>query len=159
MAFNKISRLLSFIAFFTISFAQAGFVEGTLVKTSSEGYVLIEELCIGDEVYCFDTNNNEFLLRTITKISTHEVSYLLYIETNVNHIITDTEQLFYLPVEDTWCSAEDLQPNMALLSCYEQHIEVEKVSEVRIKALVYDITVDEYHSFCATSDGIVVHNF
>ncbi len=158
MALNKTSIILSFVAFLTIFFAQAGFVKGTVVKTSS-GFVPIEELNIGDEVYCFDMHNDEFLLRTITDVSRHEVSYLLYIQTNGTHIIVDAQQPFYLPVEEAWCYAEDLQPSMVLLSCDQQRIMVQNVNEVCINALVYDITVDELHNFCVTTDGIVVHNF
>ncbi len=158
MALNKTSIVLSFIAFLTIFFAQAGFVKGTIVKTSS-GFVPIEELNIGDEVYCFDIYNDEFLLRTITDVSRHEVSYLLNIQTNGSHIIADAQQPFYLPVEETWCYAEDLQPSMVLLSCYKQRIMVQNVNQVRINTLVYDITVDELHDFCVTTDGIVVHNY
>ena len=158
MALNKTSILLSFVAFLTIFFAQAGFVKGTVVKTAS-GFVPIDELNIGDEVYCFDMHSDELLLRTITDVSRHEVSYLLYIQTNGTHIIVDAQQPFYLPVEEAWCYAEDLQLSMVLLSCDQQRILVQNVNEVCINALVYDITVDELHNFCVTIDGIVVHNF
>jgi hypothetical protein len=113
MALNKTSILLSFVAFLTIFFAQAGFVKGTVVKTAS-GFVPIDELNIGDEVYCFDMHSDELLLRTITDVSRHEVSYLLYIQTNGTHIIVDAQQPFYLPwkkrgvmlkiFNPVWCS-------------------------------------------------------
>lgn len=158
MSLHKTSIFFSFIALLFFPYVHAGFVEGTLVKTA-EGFIPIQELAIGDEICCFDEDTNEFSHRTVIDISKNEVLYAFYIQTNSNYILADTDQQFYLLTEQAWCCAQDLKPGMVLQSCYERQIVVKSIDEVRINAIVYDLTLDEPHTFCVTLDGIVVHNF
>ncbi|MGE0010126.1 MAG: Hint domain-containing protein [Candidatus Babeliales bacterium] len=158
MSSHKISFVFAYIVFLKFACLQAGFVEGTLVKTL-HGFIPIEALQINDEVYCFDESTNEFALRTIIEITCHEVSTLIHIQTNANHILTDTQQSFFLPIEKAWRCAPDLIPETILQSCYKQQIVVKNVNQVHINAVIYDLTLEAPHTFCVTPSGIVAHNF
>lgn len=73
MIHRKISSFFLILSFFICSFLNAGFIEGTEVKTP-RGFVPIQELQIDDVVYAYDTQTNEFILRTIVATSCHAVS-------------------------------------------------------------------------------------
>ncbi len=161
MSFYKTSILCLHLFSLIVLHAQAGFVAGTLVKTI-DGFIPIEELAVGDEVFTFDEQVDDFLLRTITDIVSHKVTQLIHINaqgyaSNAD-IITDSKQPFYAPLQKNWCTAQDLKPGMLLQSCYEHEIVVSHVREIVQEATVYDLVIDEYHTFCVTGDGIVVHN-
>ncbi|MGE0010151.1 MAG: polymorphic toxin-type HINT domain-containing protein [Candidatus Babeliales bacterium] len=158
MIYRKASLFLFFATFFICSRIKAGFIEGTLVKTS-QGFVPIQELRIDDEVYAYDTRTEEFAIRSIVASNSHAISSLIHLQANGKHLFADAEQLFYLVLEKKWCCAKDLQPGMLMQSYHGQKILVEKVNELNVNSTVHEITLNEPHTFCVTGDGIVVHNF
>ncbi len=161
MSLHKTSILFSFIAFLFFPYVHAGFIAGTLVKTV-DGFIPIEKLAVGDKVFAFDEQADAFLLHTITDINFHKVTHLIHINVHCSasdaDIITDADQPFYLPADREWCCAQDLKLGMVLQSYYEQRIVVKNVEEVDTNAVVYDLTLNDPHTFCVTSDGIVAHN-
>lgn len=140
------------------------FAAGTKVLTDN-GYKNIENLQIGDNLL---THLNRYKKVTGTKNRTDDNTFFM-VGKNIctaNHqfyaISKKDVNLPYSETKPSWVYAADLINNDYLLVSYQdnhkilQDINVEQI-EYDSPKIVYDIEVEEDHSFCV-SGGIVVHN-
>jgi len=139
-----------------ISAFAEGFLAGTLVKTPS-GYTEIEQLKVGDKVICYDFKG-QCVTRSITHVQQEEVSAYAQITVGNDNIYAALDHKFYIPHDNTWVEARKIKPGNILLKHCTEYISVSDVQSIEASAVVYDITVDEYHNFFISHEDICVHN-
>ena len=151
--------LLFFIifSFLTELPTRAGFIAGTLVKTSNH-FLPIEQLTVGDRIICRDFNNR-FIVRPITAILCKKVKCFARLKVGNDYIISDIDQLFYLFAEKRWCCVQNLKPGQKFLTCSKNFVVLEDVKVIQKENCIYVLSIKEFHNFCVSQDVVVVHNF
>lgn len=148
--------ILILLIFSHLSVIAEGFLAGTLVKTPY-GYTDIEKLAIGDQVVCYNFQG-ECVTRAVTHVHQQEVQSYVNISVGGQFIYTDLDHKFYLPNDNAWVQAHTIQPgNVFLKECVDTSV-VESVRIIDNAATVYNISVDEFHNYCVTTEDICVHN-
>jgi hypothetical protein len=134
-----------------------GFIAGTLVKTPS-GYTEIEKLQERDLVICYDFSG-QCVQRAI--IETSRTKYTSCIEVRLldESLYAAPDHKFYLPNTKSWIAAHSLRPGQLLLKHCTELVAVDQVNLTDKETEFYDITVADYHNFCASAQDIHVHNF
>jgi len=133
-----------------------GFLAGTLVKTPS-GYTEIEKLIVGDQVVCYNFKG-ECVTRAVTHVQQEEVNAYAQITVGNDTIYAALDHKFYIPYDNTWVEAHKIQPDSVLLKHCTEYIPASHLQTIEASAVVYDITVDEYHNFCVGHEEVHVHN-
>ena len=129
------------------------FSAGTLVSTPY-GSTKIEELSVGDEVFCFSV---EGTIHTSTVASTHK--HEDHSVVRIKHwlgVIYTTFNHWFLREDNTFQRVGDLTKEDALVSDSGTLLPIEDIAEVSTSSTVYNITVKEFKTFIA--NGIRVHN-
>ncbi len=130
-----------------------GFKTGTLVKTPTN-WTIIENISVGD--YVESLNCEELVHNKITHkrvISEKAVSIVLDGES----VIASREQKFYL-ASGIWQKAKSLKPGDVLFSHDKDFITIQDVHEIEQEVKLYEITVENVHTYLVTQHGILVHN-
>jgi len=107
---------------FIQNYIVAGFAVGTLVKTPS-GCIKIEDLSIGDSVYCCIGQHSNSIAHKYFMIE----SKTICIVTNCESIFVSTNQRFYCASEMTWKKANSIRPGDHLFTSDGSSIEVIKL--------------------------------
>ena len=149
-----------FFLFYLLSVCDlyAGFAAGTLVKVPPRGYKPIEQLREGDHVFSIKEDGNIAISR-ITDVV--EYRWHKYAHIKVENVEFDavTGQRFYNPHGNSWEKAKHLKTGTPLLSGYKKVIRVDNAEVIHEYMTVYDIRLDDLHTFFVTEKDIVVHNF
>ncbi len=134
-----------------------GFVENTLVKTST-GYARIADLKVGNKVICYDFKD-DCVERPVTYI--HKQKHDSYFEVFIagELIRCASGDKFFLPEGGKWIEAKNLMPGQVLLSHCTEFKPIDLVREIDEPVELYDITVEEFHNFCISTNDIHVHNW
>ncbi len=154
--FNTHFSLLSSLILFH-SYLFAGFAASTLVKTP-RGYQTIESLDIGDFVYSI-TPQRTFKLSKVTHTTSYALPHAIKIVTENDIIIAAPKQKFYLPHDSKWISAKKIRFNNHLGTSPKACTQEFKIYSQCIITDFFDIRLDDLHTFCVSTDGIIVHNF
>lgn len=142
--------------------------EGTLISTE-DGFKEIQELTLGDRVYCYSDNGN---LEISDVIGVYFTGIRRCIKINISHrlngykgsLICTPDHFIkcYQNDEFIWKQAKDLEPSDYVVSLLE--VECDYFADTCVEAIelleelypVYDITVKDHHNFIAST--ICVHN-
>lgn len=132
------------------------FTKDTLIKTE-EGYKKIEEVKDGEKVLSKDVDNNNIGYKKC-KLIEKLTSELVIIEFKETVIKTTKDHLFM--TDKGWVKAEDLKVNENLLIVEDKY---DKIVNISIEALekeipIYNLEVEDYHTFYVGCQGILVHN-
>lgn len=155
LAKGRFFLLCQFFLCYTISIVHAGFVAGTLVKMPDH-FATIENLSVGDHVESF--NVREYVSHVITyKKSSVEKAFCIVLADET--IITSQDQKFYLAPARDWEKAKNLKPGDLLFCSKENSVKVIDIYELEQEVVLFDITVEQTHTFFVSKHSILVHNF
>ena len=135
------------------------FVAGTLVLTAS-GLVAIEAIKAGDMVYAANADTMEVSLKPVLETYVRETSDLVHLTVNGETIVSTNDHPYYVEgsgfvnASDLWIGAE-LVDNNGNIRKVEQIYHETLCTET---AKVFNIKVDEYHTYYVGQNCIWVHN-
>ncbi|MGR2922985.1 hypothetical protein FY049_21045, partial [Acinetobacter sp. 1125_18A] len=137
------------------------FVAGTLIETD-KGLKPIEQLTNGDLVWSRNDSNFEYSFKTVigTKRTENQSIYKIIIKNQkgINDILyTTVEHPFWVKGQG-WIKAELLQSEMQLLDRNNEVLTVVSQEKLSHIDTVYNIEVDQYHTYHVGEFGIWVHN-
>jgi hypothetical protein len=128
------------------------FAAGTLISTPN-GKVPIEEIRVGDEVLCFDEEQNTHVSRvTQTFIHENDTAHIVYGWNTELHV---TPNHWFLTEANTFLPIESLEVDDALIS-EDMHIIPITYKSSTFPCTTYNFTVATFHTYFA--NGIRVHN-
>ncbi len=157
MIFQKIFKKISFFSVFLFMSVSA-FDGGTLVTTSSGRLKSIQELKVGDEVVCYNSNLQPEI-NFIKGLYAFSVDSKMNITTADNITVTTSMmERFYLPVENQWVCAKNLKEGDNLLNENLEQVAITNVEQLEGKDVMYLISVDNQHNFLASRGKYLVHN-
>jgi hypothetical protein len=132
------------------------FSEDTTVVTS-DGDVPISELEVGDTVIAYDETTGETGEYEITDTISHEDPIIVHLTIDGELIKTTPEHPFYTD-EGEWINASDLEVGELIYSLEGEFGAVEAVVFVADLQTMYNLTVDEAHTFFVGDGEWLVHN-
>lgn len=138
--------------------ASSCFVAGTQVFMADNNYKNIEDVHIGDVVYCYDEENNKVDSATVERILISEQSLLMNIklENDEYFICTGTHPI-YSETHRKYVNANELKIG-DVLKTNNGSIKISSISIFEDKNTVYNMTVSNYHNYFITGSNILVHN-
>ena len=136
------------------------FASGTVVWTAM-GQVPIEDVRVGDWVYARDADGQIVLRQVTDEIVTQDAAQLfLTIEHEGGRfetISTTDEHPFWIEGGRGFVRADELSPGDVLKAATGQSI-VQGLSISGERTTVYNLTVDDAHTYLVGPDGVWVHN-
>jgi hypothetical protein len=149
-SYTQVTLFLSLIFQF-ISCSAEGFSPGTLIKIP-DGYAKIEDLCIGEHVFCYDNQKN-IIESPIIHIAKKSVDRYVRITTANEYLRVACNQRLYDESNEAWVIATVLKNGDNLAG---HAIAIEVINE---PIDLYLITVAQHHNFFVTRADICAHNF
>ena len=134
----------------------ACFVAGTLVQTPT-GEKPIEQLRVGDEVLSADPEGGETRKQTVTRTFERAASVVLDIQAGNTTITATPEHPFWVEGKG-WQRAGDLQAGSRLVTKDAKIVLVEAIRRREGSFKVYNIEVENLHTYFVSRLGILVHN-
>jgi hypothetical protein len=136
----------------------ACFIAGTLVPTD-DGFISIENICVGNSVYSTDIETGEKDLKKVTQIFIKETDQLVHIDINGQTITTTPEHPFYVPTKG-WTEAGQLREGDELVQYSDKKAIIENVKYENLKSpiSVYNIEVEDWHTYYVSKNMVLVHN-
>ena len=141
-----------------MSLHQTCFTGETLVATE-DGQKRIDEIEVGDKVWAYDIYTGETELKEVLTVYIKDQNEILHLHTSCGDINTTTNHPFYV-IDKGWVAAGDLivGDEVYLIdgsTAFIKEFELEKLDEP-IK--VYNLEVDDYHTYFVGNMSILVHN-
>ena len=138
---------------------QTCFTGDTLVAAEN-GQKRIDEIEVGDKVWAFNVETGESELKTVTKVYVHSVDEILHLYTDEGDIDTTANHLFYV-IGKGWVAAGDLAVGDEVYNLDETAsailgLEIEILDD---PVLVYNLEVEDFHSFFVGCVPVLVHNY
>ena len=124
------------------------FVGETLVKTK-DGYKEIRDLVVGEYVYSFNEEDGKKSWQKIIETFVYEDEKIIEIVLSDDSSIRCTENHLFF-IDGDWAEAKDLE--------YIEDLDVVKIKRPKQSQTVYDICVEDNHTFFITENDIPVHN-
>ena len=134
---------------------QAGFGVDTPVKTP-QGHVNIQVLQKSDQVVSWADNHIDAHLLTKTRRS--GAIKVVQIKLPNSTLTCDLKQSFFLPVQNKWQEASDLQVGVALLNFQGELVQILDVQVLSKTARIFSLEVDQAHTYFVSHDEVLVHN-
>lgn len=132
------------------------FSPDTLV-TTPDGDIVISELEVGDTVLAYDETTGETGEYDITAVHVHTDEITVYLTIDGEVIGTTPEHPFYT-LEHGWIAAGNLAVGDTILALDGDTGSVEKVTFIAQPQEMYNLTVEEVHTFGVGDGQWVVHN-
>jgi hypothetical protein len=132
------------------------FVAGTKVLTD-EGEKNIEDIEVGDMVLSKDEVNGELAYKEITATFNHETDEIYNIHVDGQTIEATFNHPFYVEGKG-WTFVKDLKPGDLLVQSDGNTLKVDSIELLHKRVTVYNMTVDEFHTYFVSELGIWVHN-
>lgn len=148
-----------FLLLFLLSplFAYGGFVAGTVVKTP-DGYTPIEQLSTGSLV-CSVDQDQVLHISKVEHVVSYQATRAIHFEVSGEVIIAAPSQKFYMHNYDAWFKAKDIMLDDVFCGTSVQELQVQNIFLEKAEVELFDIQLDEVHTFCVTKHDIIVHNF
>jgi hypothetical protein len=124
------------------------FVGETLVKTK-DGYKEIRDIEIGEYVYSFDEETGKKSWQKVDATFIYEDKKVIEIIFSDDSSVLCTENHLFF-VDGDWVEAQDLE--------YIDDLDVVKIKRPKQVQTVYDISVEDNHTFFITENDLPVHN-
>ncbi|MFZ6745459.1 polymorphic toxin-type HINT domain-containing protein [Undibacterium sp. JH2W] len=151
---------------------KACFVAGTLVHTK-EGLKPIEDICVGDWVLSYPENEDtpshirmeqEYFYKQVTKTFIYDdkpIVHITYVQPGGEKVASPLrvtpDHPFYVS-KVGWVPCGELRFGSTLEAANFGNLLVTKVKQTGESARVYNIEVDEYHTYYVEKLGVWVHN-
>ncbi|TGM89382.1 polymorphic toxin-type HINT domain-containing protein, partial [Leptospira licerasiae] len=133
------------------------FVAGTLVHTPN-GLQAIETLKIGDEVFAFDEESGQKVTRKVTETFINQTTTILKITDSKGEVIETTWNHPFYIAAGMWVKAKDLMVGDEFLTIDGKEIKVASIQESIRDEKVYNLEVEDAHTYYVGKDGVLVHN-
>lgn len=134
---------------------QEGFLAGTLVKTV-DGYKAIEHIRPSDFI-CADKITSVSVEQLVTCASKKVIAEYIKIVVGNDVIYAALDQKFYLPQQDAWVAARNIQSGDMFLTALNTQCSVSEVAKMYGSVDAYALTVPD-HTYYVGQTGIRVHN-
>lgn len=151
MLYGLIISLLWFV-----SIQGEGFAAGTLIWTK-QGLIPIEAIQLHDHAMCADVHDGSVHEREITHIHQHETQHIYSVLFDTIQLRIEGDQRFYVPYKQYWSKVVDLVPGDAVLTASGVS-EIQAIHVLEENHIVYDLTVEEQHTFFVSEEKILTHN-
>lgn len=138
---------------------QACFTGDTLVAVEG-GQKRIDEIEVGDKVWAYNVETGETELKTVTKVYVHSVDEILHLYTDEGDIDTTSNHPFYV-IGKGWVAAGDLVAGDEVYNL-DGTISTILGSEIEVfdePLLVYNLEVEDFHSYFVGCVPVLVHNY
>lgn len=133
------------------------FTEDTLIKTSN-GYKYIDDISLEDRVYSYDEKMGVYDYKAVTQVNKSTTSQLVKIISN-NETIKTTPSHPFLTTKG-WVQASELSEDDLLMTSNNAYQPIESIEVIKssIPIDIYNLCVDDYHTFLVGENQFVVHN-
>ena len=139
-------------------YGPACFVEGTQVLTES-GLKNIEDIEIGEKVYAINIDTNKRELKEVTNV-VESSSKEIYELTIGQEIIRATPKHKFYIVDKGWIMACELEEgDLIVAKNNNMRIDKIKLENYSEPIKVYNLTVNDFHTYLITKYELLVHNF
>ncbi len=132
------------------------FTAGTKVQTD-EGEKNIEDIQVGDMVLSKDEATGDVAYKEVTATMNHETDEVYKIHVGDQVIESTFNHPFYVEGKG-WTFVKDLKVGDLLVQSDGNTLKVESIELEHKQVTVYNMTVDEYHTYFVSDLGIWVHN-
>ncbi|WP_244878761.1 polymorphic toxin-type HINT domain-containing protein, partial [Saccharibacillus kuerlensis] len=132
------------------------FTTGTQVKTD-QGDKNIEDIQVGDQVLSKDDVTGEEGYKTVTATFNHIADEIYTIHVGGQKIESTYNHPFWVEGKG-WTYVKDLKVGDELTQADGTKLEIDKIELEQRQARVYNMTVDEFHTYFVSDLGIWVHN-
>ena len=132
------------------------FSADTLVATK-DGETSIGDLAVGDEVLAYDETDGSVEAQPITAVHAHRDEVILHLTIDGEQIETTPEHPFYTQ-ERGWVAAGELHVGEHILKADMNYGVVERLVFDAQPQMMYNLTVDEDHTFFVGDGQWLVHN-
>ncbi|MFD2331291.1 polymorphic toxin-type HINT domain-containing protein [Cohnella sp. GCM10020058] len=132
------------------------FVAGTKVQTD-EGEKNIEDIQVGDRVLSKDEATGEVAYKEVTATFNHETDEIYNIQVGAQTIESTFNHPFYVDGKG-WTFVKDLQAGDLLVQSDGHTLKIDSIELEQKHVTVYNMTVDEFHTYFVSDLGIWVHN-
>lgn len=132
------------------------FAAETLVSTS-KGLIDIEDIQLGDQLLTYDNKDDKNEYKRVTFITSHPVDHLLKIDIDSDVLyVTEGHPIW---VEDRgWVDAESINVGDSLRRADESATSIIAKQEIKGLYQVFNLTVENNHTFFVTRHQYLVHN-
>ncbi|MEI7012598.1 TIGR04388 family protein, partial [Leptospira licerasiae] len=137
---------------------QSCFVAGTLVHTPT-GLKAIETLKIGDVVFAFDEESGQKVIRKVTETFINQTTTILKITDSKGEVIETTWNHPFYVTAGMWVKAKDLIVGDEFLTIDGKEIKVVSIQESIRDEKVYNLEVEDAHTYYVSENGVLVHNY
>ena len=145
------------------SFCGKCFTGDTLVRTE-EGFTRIDEIKVGDYVLAENVETGEKKYKKVLKVYVKETTKLVHLRTDGTKdedqtIDTTANHPFYVEGRG-WVAAEDIEAGDRLHTEDGSVVVVtaNETEKLRKPIKVYNLEVEDYHTYYVTADEVLVHN-
>jgi len=134
---------------------QPCFAAGTVVATA-DGHRPIEEIEVGDQVWGFDEESGRIGLHEVTARFVHQSDHLRVLSVGGSTLRTTDNHPFWL--DDSWQEASILESGDWLKARSGSLVAIESAVRLDGSFTVYNIEVDEAHTYFVSPMNVLVHN-
>ncbi|MBS7256330.1 polymorphic toxin-type HINT domain-containing protein [Flavobacterium branchiicola] len=131
------------------------FTGETLIKTPN-GFIKIEDIQIGDDVYSYDEEAHQVCIRKVTHLFVEEVAEIVEIHTKNEVIRTTRNHPFF--VNGEFKDAEQIEIGEHLFTHDEKLVAVISLNYLPKTEKVYNFEVEENHCYFVGEEGVLVLN-
>uniref|UniRef100_UPI0036700CCA polymorphic toxin-type HINT domain-containing protein n=1 Tax=Paenibacillus farraposensis TaxID=2807095 RepID=UPI0036700CCA len=132
------------------------FTAGTKVQTD-EGEKNIEDIKVGDRVLSKDEATGEVAYKEVTATFNHQTDEIYNIHVGGQEIESTFNHPFYVK-DKGWTFVKDLKVGDLLVQSDGNTLKVDSIELEHKHVTVYNMTVDEFHTYFVSDLGIWVHN-
>ena len=132
------------------------FTAGTKVLTD-EGEKNIEDIEVGDKVLSKDEETGEVAYKEVTATFNHETDEIYKIHVGDQVIESTFNHPFYVDGKG-WTFVKDLKVGDLLVQSDGNTLKIDSIELEHKHVTVYNMTVDEFHTYFVSDLGIWVHN-
>ncbi|WP_233567724.1 polymorphic toxin-type HINT domain-containing protein [Cohnella faecalis] len=132
------------------------FTAGTKVQTD-EGEKNIEDIKVGDKVLSKDEKTGDVAYKEVTDTFNHETDEIYSIQVGGQTIESTFNHPFYVK-ETGWTFVKDLKVGDLLVQSDGNTLKIDSIELEYKHVTVYNMTVDEFHTYFVSDLGIWVHN-
>lgn len=132
------------------------FTAGTKVQTA-DGEKPIEEIEIGDRVLSKDETTGEIAIKEVTATFNHETDEIYQIHVGDQVVESTYNHPFWVKGKG-WRYVKDLKVGDLLVQSDGNILKIQSIELEHRHVTVYNMTVDEFHTYFVSDLGIWVHN-
>ena len=133
------------------------FVEGTKVLTE-EGMKEIQNIQVGEKVWAINIDNNTKELKKVTRTIKNKTKEIYEINVG-NEIIKATPRHQFYVIDKGWIRASKIEKG-DLVCAKNKNLEIKSIELKRYEEAidVYNLTVEDFHTYVITEYEVLVHN-